>query len=254
LLSATWETHAKDKESMFFESILKAGAFSMIAIGAGWTFAEIRRFFIHTSDFVSEAVDDALSRRTISLVCGLFFLVAGAALAFVAYELPVPKLVSTFPFLSDTPVSHPYVVRAEWGFAGLIVFSILSVWIFPPPLFPSGITRFFSVGMRGLLFAGWVAIIVYSVPHIGDHWGADAFGLGLALLTLWHLYSGSFENWGLFDEQLRPTSIEERPFSYVSTILLLFLAMLILMNGHPDKNDRRYQWGWEPFRELPTQH
>lgn len=238
---------------MVLESILKTIAFSMIAIGAGWTFAEVRRFFIHTSDFVSEAVDDALSRRTISLVCGLFFLVAGAALAFFAYDLPVPKPVSTFPFLSDTPVSHPYVVRAEWGFAGLIVFSILSVWIFPPPLFPAGITRFFSVGIRGLLFAGWVAIMVFSVPRLGDHWDADAIGLGLALLTLWHLYSGSFENWGLFCEQLRPISVEERPFSYVSTILFLLFAMLICMTGHPDKNNRHSKIEGQTPRELPAQ-
>ena len=47
---------------------LKLISCSLIAIGLGWTFAEVRRFFFHPGAFYDEAMEDYQEGRWISLV------------------------------------------------------------------------------------------------------------------------------------------------------------------------------------------
>ena len=202
---------------------------SLVAIGLGWTFAEVRRFFIHPADFALEALDDYRRGHTISLISGLLFLFIGALAVFYAFDLGVPTLASKFPYIADSPEGRRFLKVCGIGLGGWGLFSLVSVRLFPPPLFSDSVTAFLCRIVRGGLFLVWGAAMAFSARHIGDRWPADALGLLFALLALAAIHSGQvWTGWRFGWWEPPPVTCADRPFPYTAAVLLLTAASALL--------------------------
>lgn len=114
---------------------LKSISCFLIAVGLGWVFAEVRRFFFHTYYFLREAYENQGRSLPISLVCGLAFLFIGAVLAYNSFGFG--RLVFTFhyPYLDAGPESHRFLIVFGSASSAWMALSAFSTKFLPPPLF-----------------------------------------------------------------------------------------------------------------------
>lgn len=220
-------------ESIEFETYLRVVSCGFIAVGLGWTFAEVRRLFINTGDFVSEAIHDYHDKRMLSLVCGVLYLFVGTLGAFHAFDWGPPRLSFTFPYMEPGPEFRRFAKVFGGGLVGWCVFSAFSTSLFPPPLFSERVTAFLCRMIRGALLLLLGGVVAMSIDEIGDDWKADGFGLFFAVLALLGIHSGQVPGGTYFWLWSRPPiTCAERPFPYVSYVLFLIgIAAFCLMAG-----------------------
>lgn len=219
---------------------LKPISCTLLAIGLGWTFAEVRRFFFHTGDFIREASNDLFHRRVISLLCGVLFLFSGFLAAGFAFGLWSPAFAWERLIDLKSEETRHFLTVFGIGFGGWVIFSATSTRFLPPPLFSERATTVLCRIVRGGLLVVWGAAIYFTYPKIGDHWKADAFGALLALLALGAIHSGQllWNNGGWMDWEVPPITCTDRPFPYVAAVLLM-IALATLCFVADEKTDAK---------------
>lgn len=200
---------------------MKAIACSLIAVGLGWTFAEVRRFFFHSRAFYSEAIDDYQDGRTISLICGVGFIFVGALIAFHAFGLGVPVLSWNFPYVVAGSEARRFLIAFCSGLAVWGVLSAASTRLLPPPLFSASVAALLCRIVRGSLLLLLTIATLVALRRIGDNWRADGFGALWASHALFAIYTGKLwpgihvGRW-----EVPPVTCADRPFPFVASVLI----------------------------------
>jgi len=202
---------------------LKALACLFILVGLGWTLAEVRRFVFHTDEFYAEAMNDRSEGRTISLICGVVFLLVGAVVAYDVFGRRELGLSLQYPYvIGNAEDVRSFLIAFGSGASAWGIFSAASTRFLPPPLFGEETTQFLCRIVRGSLFTLWLATLIYALPHIGDDKVADVVGGVIALIALSEIATGeiwSYRAVGSF-WTIPTITCEERPFPYVASNLV----------------------------------
>lgn len=203
----------------------------LIAVGLGWVFAEVRRFFFHPGYFVREADDNTRGNLPVSLVCGLVYLFIGAVLAFNSFGLGALVFTFKYPYLAAGPDTHRFLTAFVSGAVTWMILSAISAKLLPPPLFAEATTKRLCSWVRGILLVIWGVVMVLGVRHAGSLrslWGIGLIDAAIALLaiatgSLWWQFT--FCEW-----EVPAITCRDRPFPYAATVLLLIgVAALFLL-------------------------
>jgi hypothetical protein len=206
-----------------------------LAVGLGWVFAEVRRFFLERGYFVEEAVEDARDGHLFSLCYGLILTLAGAfgVFNFFGYGLVIPSFL--VPYVATGSDGARFLHVFGGGLAAWVVFSALSVRFLPPPLFGPNVTGVFCGLIRSVLFLLWGAMFYFARHHIGAYWKEDFVryfcGVFFAGMVLFMIITGSVgnqRNWS----GVPPITCEDRPFPYVSLMLVWMAFIFAILIGN----------------------
>jgi hypothetical protein len=212
---------------------IKVLACFLIAIGLGWTFAEIRRFIMEPRDSYLEAEDDRSSNRPISMVFGAAFLLIGSIMGYDVFGHRGLGFSFQSPYvLGDAAEVRTFFIAFGCGAAVWGLFSFASTHLLPPPLFGEQVTEILCRIVRGGLLLILLTASLYALSHSGGDKGIHLFGGLLALIALGEIWTG--QSWSyracewLWD--VPPITCSERPFPYVaSNLVSIAIAFLFLI-------------------------